>query len=168
MHIRPATDADAPAITDIYNQAVINTTASFDTEPKSVQDRVRWLANRPARHPVIVAEQDGAVVGWGALSSFSERAAYAATAEMSVYIDEAHKGHGFGRALTVALLEAGRRTGLHSILARVCTENTSSIAMVKSLGFTEAGTIHEVGHKFGRWLDVVTWEYRVPDADAVS
>jgi phosphinothricin acetyltransferase len=168
MRLRAATAEDVPAITSIYNQAVTGTTASFDLEPKTLEDRARWLADRLSRHPVIVAEESGAVVGWGALSAFSERGAYAATAEISVYVAESHQRRGLGRALTIELLEAGQREGLHSILARVCTENAGSIAMVRSLGFVEAGTIHEVGRKFERWLDVVTWEYRVPDVGHVS
>ncbi|MBN1193001.1 MAG: N-acetyltransferase [Coriobacteriia bacterium] len=164
MHIRPATAEDAAAIVGIYNQAVTGSTASFDTEPKTVEDRSRWLLGRQPRHPVLVADEKGEVVGWGALSPYSDRAAYAATAEISVYVDENHRGLGSGRALTEALLEAGRRAGLHAILARICSENTESISMVRSLGFTEAGTMHEVGRKFGRWLDVVTWEYRVQES----
>lgn len=162
MLLRTATAADAAAVTDIYNQAVLTTTASFDIEPKSVENRRQWLVERPPRHPVIVAEQDGEVVAWGALSRFSERPAYDATTEISIYVDGAHHRQGLGRALTIALLDAAPGLGLHSILARICTENAGSIALVRSLGFVEAGTVHEVGRKFGRWLDVVTWEYRVP------
>ena len=168
MHLRPATADDAPAIARIYNKAVIGSTASFDLEPKSVADRVRWLESRAPRHPVLVAEADGRVVGWGALSPYSERPAYNATAEVSVYIDEEWRGRGIGRTLTRALLDEAGRVGLHSLLARICTENTGSVRMVRSLGFTEAGTMHEVGRKFDRWLDVVTWEYLVPAPDSVS
>lgn len=163
MRIRDACAADAAAIAEIYNHAVLTTTASFDVEPKSVEDRARWLAGRSPLHPVIVAEVDGAVVGWGALSPYSERPAYAATVEVSVYIAESHRSRGGGRTLTRALVDRARLAELHVLLARICTENTASIAMVRSLGFTEAGTMHEVGRKFGRWLDVVTWEYRIED-----
>lgn len=163
MRIRPAARPDVSAITRIYNHAVTSSTASFDVEPRSEEDRERWLAERLPRHPVVVAEEDGQVLGWGALSRFSERTAYDATAEISVYIDEPFKGRGLGRSITLALLEAARDEGLHAIIARICTENVASIRMVSSLGFTEAGTIHEVGCKFGRWLDVVSWEYRVSD-----
>ena len=164
MRIRPATAEDVAAITAIYNQAIASSTASFDVEPKSIEDRTRWLENRLPRHAVLVAEENGAVIAWGALSPYSERPAYAATAEISVYVHSDHTRRGLGRTLTTALLETGARESLHSILARICTENAGSIAMVRSLGFTDAGTMHEVGHKFGRWLDVVTWEYRVPSA----
>ena len=159
MDIRDATAADAAVIAKIYNDAVLTTTASFDVEPKSSEDRVRWLAARSPVHPVLIAEIDGTVAGWGALSPYSERPAYAATAELSVYVAAPHRGQGVGRALTRALVERGRLAALHVLLARICTENEASITMVRSLGFTDAGTMHEVGRKFGRWLDVATWEY---------
>jgi phosphinothricin acetyltransferase len=158
MLIRPATPADVPAITAIYNHAVLTSTVSFDLEPKSLEDRARWLAERDARHPVIVAEE-GDVVGWAGLSRMSDRKAWDGTAEIAVYVDEAHRREGIGRALTQALLDQAPSLGMHVILARICTENTGSIEMMRRLGFAEAGTVHEVGYKFGRWLDVVTWEH---------
>lgn len=168
MLIRPATVADVPAITAIYNHAVLTSTVSFDLEPKSVEDREQWLTRRQPQHPVLVAEEDGTVMGWAALSRFAERPAWSATAEIAVYIDEAFRRRGLGRALSLALLERAPRLGLHSVLARICTENVGSISMVRSLGFVEAGTVHEVGYKFGRWLDVVTWEYLTAEPLGVS
>ncbi len=168
MLIRPATPEDIPAITAIYNSAVLNSTASFDVEPKSIEDRHRWLAQRLPQHPVLVAEEDAAILGWGALSPYSERVAYARTAEVSVYVEEGYQMRGVGRAVSVALLQAAARAGLHAVLARICTENAASLAMMRSLGFTETGTLREVGCKFGRWLDVVTWEFIVGDEPCVS
>lgn len=162
MLLRHAMATDATAIAAIYNHAVEHTTASFDTQPKSADDRARWLAERAERHPVIVAEDDGTVIGWGALSPYSERPAYDATVEISIYVAEGHHRRGIGRALARELLAMAPALGLHVVLARICTENDASIAMVRTLGFTDAGTMHEVGRKFGRWLDVATWEYRVP------
>ena len=163
MDIRDARTSDAAAIADIYNDTVLTTTASFDVEPKTPEDRARWLVARSPVHPVLVAEIDGAVAGWGALSPYSERPAYAATAELSVYVAAGHRSQGIGRELTRALIERGRLAALHVLLARICTENEASISMVRRLGFTEAGTMHEVGWKFDRWLDVVTWEYNLDD-----
>ena len=161
MEIRDATTGDAAAIAEIYNDAVLTTTASFDMEPKPVDDRARWIAARSPVHPVLVAEIDGVIAGWGALSPYSERPAYAATVEVSAYIAPAYRGQRLGSALTAALIERGRLAELHVLLARICTENEASIAMVRALGFSEAGTMHEVGRKFDRWLDVVTWEYNL-------
>lgn len=167
MLIRDATLADAGAIASIYNHAVLTTTASFDLEPVTTGNRERWLGARTPVHPVLVCEVDGVVAGWGALSPYSERRAYAATVELSVYVDEALRKRGIGRALTVALIERARVAELHVVLARICTENTASIEMVRALDFAYAGTMHEVGWKFGRWLDVATWEYIVSRPDAL-
>lgn len=163
MDIRDATAGDAAAIAEIYNDAVRTTTASFDTEPKSAEDRARWLVSRSPVHPVLVAESDGVIAGWGALSAYSDRPAYSATAEVSVYVAATHRGQRLGSTLTSALIERARLARLHVLLARICTENEASIAMVRALGFAEAGTMHEVGWKFGRWLDVVTWEYNLDE-----
>jgi L-amino acid N-acyltransferase YncA len=157
--IRHAVAADAAAISRIYNQAVLNTTATFDTEPEDVETRERWLAaHADPRHPVLVVEVDGEVVGWASLSTWSDRCAYAASVESSAYVDEAWAGKRIGTRLSEAVLEAGRAAGVHAILARICTENTASLAMAKRLGFTEVGVLHEVGWKFGRWLDVAMLE----------
>ena len=159
MNIRDARTSDAAAIAEIYNDAVLTSTASFEVEPKTPEDRGQWIVARSPVHPVLVAEIDGVVAGWGALSPYSDRHAYAATAEVSVYIAAPYRSRGVGRALMCALMERGRLAELHVLLARICTENVASSTMVRSLGFTEAGTMREVGRKFGRWLDVTTWEY---------
>jgi L-amino acid N-acyltransferase YncA len=157
--IRPAVHADAARIAEIYNQAVMHSTATFDTEPETAEDREHWLGEHTApQHPVIVAERDGRVVGWASLSRYSDRCAYEATVEASAYIDEAETGRGLGTALSQALLEAGRAGGVHAVLARICTENTASLAMSRKLGFVEVGVMREVGVKFGRSLDVMVLE----------
>jgi len=162
MLIRAATQADLPSITGIYNQAVTDTTASFDLEPKTIEERARWFADRAPRHPVLVAEDDGIVVGWGSLSPYSERPAYDATVEISIYIDRHSQGRGLGGALGDRLIAEGRAHGLHVIVARICTENAASMTLTgKRLGFSDAGTLHEVGFKFGRWLDVAVLELRL-------
>lgn len=163
MQIRPAALADASSIAAIYNHAVTTTTASFDTEPQSVSRREAWLTGRAERHPALVAEQDGAVIGWAALSPYSDRCAYDTTVEISVYVDPSRHRGGVGRSLMQALLAEAPARGVHVILARICTENVASIRMVEALGFTYAGTMHEVGRKFGRWLDVGTWEYKIDE-----
>jgi L-amino acid N-acyltransferase YncA len=125
--IRPATVADVADISRIYNQAVLNTTATFDTEPETIEARGRWLAAHtdPGR-PVLVATLDGEVVGWASLSTWSDRCAYAASVEASTYVDEAHQRCGIGPRLTETVLEAGRAAGVHAVLARICTENVAA------------------------------------------
>jgi L-amino acid N-acyltransferase len=159
--IRPARADDAAAIAAIYNQAVTTSTATFDLEPVTVESRVRWLTEHDDKHPVLVAERDGAVVAWGSLSSVSDRGAWDATVEISTYVDEGHLGAGLGRLLGIALIEAAVEAGHHVVMSRVCAENEASIHLAGRLGFTLVGTLHEVGRKFDRWLDVVILERRV-------
>lgn len=157
--IRPATSADAAAISRIYNHAVESSTATFDTVSETVEARLDWLRHHTApQHPVLVAERDGRVIGWASLSRYSSRPAYDATVEASTYLDPHETGHGLGTVLTKAILEAGRAGGVHAVLARICTENEASIAMCRRLGFVEAGVLREVGVKFGRSLDIVCLE----------
>lgn len=162
MRIRHARPEDAEAIAAIYNHAILNTTATFDTEPVTPESRREWLARRTAKHPVVVAEEDGAVVGWAALSPWSDRCAYSTSVELSVYVAPTHCRRGIGRALAEHLLALAPSLGVHAILARICTENAASLALVERLGFEPCGVQREVGRKFDRWLDVAVYELIVP------
>lgn len=109
VRLRRATLADLPAITDIYNEAVCSTTATFDTEPKRAEDRVQWFNDHDETHPILVAEIDGRVVGWSSLSRWSERRAYDLTAESSTYVTVQCRGKGIGRMLKETMIEEARR-----------------------------------------------------------
>ncbi len=152
--IRSAAEADLPAVTEIYNQAVLRATGTFDTEPKTLEQQRDWFARHGAAHPVIVAEEAGAVVGWASLSPYSDRCAYARTAEVSVYIDEKARGRGLGGSLLEGVLEAGKKAGILQVLARVTEGNEASLRLHAKRGFFEAGLLRKVGEKFGKVLDV--------------
>jgi L-amino acid N-acyltransferase len=152
--IRPAELSDAPAIAEIYNEAILTTTATFDTEPKSVEERTEWLQSHDQRHPVLVAVLDGRLVGWASLTQWSDRRAYDDTAETSFYVHSTHRGRGVGRKLKDAIIDEARRLGYHSLIARVAEGSQESIHLNKSAGFVHVGTLKEVGRKFDRWLDV--------------
>ncbi|MDD2853299.1 MAG: GNAT family N-acetyltransferase [Desulfuromonadaceae bacterium] len=154
VRLRRATLADLPAITDIYNEAVCATTATFDTEPKLPEDRVQWFNDHDETHPILVAELDGAVIGWSSLSRWSERRAYNLTAESSSYVSTHYRGKGIGRKLKEAMIEEAHRLGLHTLIARIVEGNDESLHLNESLGFVHIGTMKEVGLKFGRFLDV--------------
>jgi len=152
--MRRAELADAPAITDIYNEAILSTTATFDIEPKSVAERTLWLQSHDERYPVLVAVVAGEVVGWAALNRWSDRSAYDDTAETSFYVLSTHRGCGVGRKLKQAIIEEARRLRHHTLIARVAEGSNESIHLNESAGFIHVGTLKEVGRKFGRLLDV--------------
>jgi phosphinothricin acetyltransferase len=152
--IRRAELSDAAAIAEIYNEAILTTTATFDTELKSVEDRQRWLQERNERHPVLVAAVAGKVVGWSSLSSWSDRHAYDDTAETSFYVHSTNRGCGIGRKLKDAIIDEARRLKFHTLIARIAEGSHESIHLNEQAGFVHIGTLKEVGRKFGRLLDV--------------
>lgn len=156
MRIRLAADADLPAIMEIYNEQVLHGTATFDTEPIDTPEKRRaWFAKHPPEiYPVVVAEEDGRVVGWASLSRWSERCAYNRTAEVSEYVHKDHRGRGVGSELLRELIARARTIGLGVLLARITGESAASLRMHADHGFTRIGTMRRVGEKFGRVLDV--------------
>ena len=158
MVIRDAAAADLPAINAIYNHYVLNSTCTYQIEPESAGARAAWFAGRGAVHPVLVAEEAGVVLGWGSLSPFHRREAFAGTAENSVYVHHGHQRRGIG-SLLLAELQRGREQGLHTIVAAISAEQAGSIALHRRHGFRETGRLFEAGRKFGQWLDVVYLQY---------
>ncbi len=154
LTIRKAELKDLPAITDIYNEAILHTTATFDTNTKTLDEQREWFDKHGEKYPLIVADEDNQVIGWASMSAWSDRCAYADTAEASLYIREGYRGKGVGRKLAEANLKSGREAGLHTAIARIAEGNDSSIKLAESLGFKHIGVMQEVGKKFGRLLDV--------------
>ena len=152
--IRLAELTDIHAITEIYNEAIQTTVATFDTELKSEEERLAWFKAHDERHPVIVAELDAAVVGWACLGEWSPRGAYSDAAECSFYVKEEFRGKGIGRELKAAVVEDGRQLGFHSIITQVAEGSDASMHLNESFGFRHVGVLKEVGRKFGRLLDV--------------
>jgi L-amino acid N-acyltransferase len=152
--IRPATLDDLATLTDIYNEAVLRTTATFDIEPKTVDDRRAWFAAHGPRFPVLVAEEDGIVRGYACLTRWSDRKAYDETAETSFYVKSGSQGRGIGRALKGAIIQAADELGYHTLLARVAAGSDASLHLNREFGFELVGTMKEVGCKFGRRIDV--------------
>jgi phosphinothricin acetyltransferase len=152
--IRKAVPLDVPAITKIYNEAILTTTATFDIKPKTVASQRNWFKDHGKRNPVLVAVVDGKVVGWVSLSEYSARCAYADTVELSLYIKEEFRNQGVGKRLMTAVLAEGQKAGLHSVISRIAGGNDISIHLHKQFGFQDVGMMKEVGNKFGKLLDV--------------
>jgi len=152
---RLATVADAEAINSIYNHYVRTSAATFQVNDETTEERAEELRTRPHDQPVIVLETGGEMVAWGALSPFRSRCAYRDTIELTVYVRHDCHRRGYGRVIVLDLIARARSSGYHTVLAASCAESVGSIALLKSLGFKEAGRLREVGRKFGRRLDVI-------------
>lgn len=158
IDIRNANLVDIAAITEIYNEAVLNGVATFDTEPKSIENRLEWLNQHDAKHPVLVACLNHEVVAWASLSRWSDRSAYDGTAEVSVYVHQHHRSKGIGSILFKHLVQQAETLGLHYLLSRISEGNETSIRMHLRNGFSTIGVMHQVGNKFGQYLDVTLME----------
>lgn len=154
MKIRPAELSDLDEITEIYNEAILTTTATFDLEPKTREDRLEWFASHDERFPILVAEVEGRVAGWASLSRWRPRRAYDRTAETSFYVKQEYRGQGIGRQLKQAIIEEARRLEFHTLIAGVAQGSEASLHLNESFGFEVVGTFREVGNKFGKLLDV--------------
>lgn len=154
-HIRPASETDLVAINDIYNHFVHHSTCTYQEEPELIEDRRRWFNHHGEKHPVIVAEAAGRVIGWGSLSPFHPRSAYRRTVENSIYIHHDYHRRGVGSLLLEDLIARSRQLGHRVIIAGIDGEQVASMALHAKFGFEKVGHLKRVGFKFGRWLDVI-------------
>ena len=159
MNVRLAQLKDLPAISEIYNDAVLNTTASYDYEPRDTKHRLAWYELHQKQDlPVFVAENESGVIGWSSLSKYHDRMGYRFTVEDSVYIAEPHRGKGIGKALLAPLIGAARQRDLRAIIGAIDADNRASIRLHARFAFEKVGHFKKVGFKFERWLDVVYME----------
>ena len=145
---------DAAAIRDIYNREVTGSAVTFDLVPRTLEGQRAWLAAHAGAHPAVVAVDAGEVLGFGALSPYRDRPAYATTVEDSVYVRHDARGRGVGHAILAELVRLATAHGFHTVMARVVGSHEVSIALHRRCGFELVGIEREVGRKFGRWLDV--------------
>lgn len=157
--LRLATVADAAAIRAIYNVEVTTSTVTFDMIPRSLEEQEAWIEAHSGAHPALVAVDDAdEVIGFGSLSPYKDRPAYAPTVESSVYVRADHRGHGVGKAIVGELVRLASAYGYHSLVARIVGGHETSIAIHATCGFDLVGVEREVGRKLGRWLDVVVMQ----------
>jgi L-amino acid N-acyltransferase YncA len=159
MTVRPADpDRDAAACAAIYAPSVESTPTSFELVPPDAAEFARRIARYSATHQFLVAEEDGAVVGYAYACEWAERAAYRWSVETSVYVDAGHHGRGVGRALYAALFDRLRAQGFRVAVAGVTLPNPASIALHEGLGFEPIGALRKIGWKDGAWHDVGYWQ----------
>ena len=158
VSIRPATAADATAICVIYNQGIEDRLATLETELRTPAERREWLAARGPRHPVVVAETAGQVIGWASLNRFNPRPAYEHVADISVYIERGWRGRGVGRRLIERLVELGRAHAYHKLVLAAFPFNAAGMALYERSGFRSVGIYREQGMLDDRWVDVIVME----------
>jgi phosphinothricin acetyltransferase len=161
MRARPATPDDAAAIAAIYNEGIEDRSATFETRPRAPEDVRAWFHGR---HPIIVIERDGAVVGFAETAPYRPRDCYAGVAEVSVYVAREHRGQGVGRQATQAIIDAAEAAGFWKLVSRVFPENRPSRALLRSTGFREVGVYRRHARLEGAWRDVVIVERLLGEA----
>jgi len=158
VRIRLAQAEDAAAIAAIYNQGIRDRIATLETEERTAEERAAWLAARDERHPVWVAELDGAVVAWGSLNVFNPRPAYQWVADFSVYVGGARRGHGLGGKMLDHLIAEATRLGYHKLVLAAFPSNEAGMRLYHSRGFRTVGIYPEQGRLDDRWVDTIIME----------
>jgi L-amino acid N-acyltransferase YncA len=156
--VRAARYEDAAAWAEIYNQGIEERQATFETEPRTSADLM------PNIERTIVAEQDGRIVGWANITSYSPREVYAGVGEFSIYVDRSARRGGVGRRLLTHLAVFAEARGYHKLTSKIFPENEASLALARSLGFREVGVYRRHGKLDGRWLDCVIVERLLGEA----
>ncbi len=166
MTIRRAAESDLPALTRIHDAAIIGTDATCYLAPFSESERAAWWErHRDPRHPLLVIEEQGSVVGYAGFSPWMPGPIYARTVEAGIFLDPGACGRGLGTALLRELLLEAGRLGHHVVIARVWADNAASLALCHKCGFVTVGVQREVGWRRGAWEDCVVLQYLVPNSD---
>jgi phosphinothricin acetyltransferase len=159
--VRSARTDDVPAIANIYNHFVLNSTCTFATEPEGEEYWHAWQIARSDAFPAVVVEESNHVIGWGTLSRWNSRCAYRFSAEDSVYIHPNHHHRGIGRAILAELIERAKAAGHRNVIAQIADHQPASERLHANFGFRKAGVLEGVGCKFDRWIDVAIWQLRL-------
>ncbi|MBL0358964.1 MAG: N-acetyltransferase [Chitinophagaceae bacterium] len=155
MLVRHAIESDLPAMLEIYNDIIANTTAVWHYEPHTLEMRTEWFNQRREQgFPIFVAAADEQLLGFSSIGPFRPWPGYSKTVENSVYVAADSRGKGVAKLLMPPLIEAAIELKLHAIVAGIEAENTASIALHQKFGFVEVAHFKEVGWKFERWMDL--------------
>ena len=154
IEIDIATKQDLNRIIEIYNWAIENTSATFDTDSKTIQSQFGWFESHDEKHPVIVARKNGRVLAWGSISPWSDRCAYSGTGEISFYVDPDFHRKGIGFNILKRLIEIGKEKNFRTLVSRIAGKSEASVHLHKKLGFSNIGTMKNVGKKFDEIIDV--------------
>jgi L-amino acid N-acyltransferase YncA len=161
--VRPAGPEDCAAIAAIYTRGIEGRTATFEVRSKTANDILPWLAE-PDRFPVLVAEEDGTVLGWARVSPYSTVPAYSGVGELQIYVDPAARGRGVGTDLTESTFRAAEAAGYWKLIGKLFPDNEPSRALLRRCGFRDVGLHHRHGRLDGQWRDVLVVERLVGEA----
>jgi L-amino acid N-acyltransferase YncA len=157
--IRPAEEKDLQGILEIYNDAILNTTAVYDYKLHTIEMRKKWFADKQvAKHPVFVAIVDDKVAGFSSYGYFRAWEAYKYTVEHSVYVHPGFRGKGIAKKLLFEIIEAAKENDVHALIAGIDANNSVSINLHNQFHFKHVGHFNQVGYKFNKWLDLVFME----------
>lgn len=157
--IRQAVENDMQQIMEIYNDAILNTTAVYTYKAQTIEERLLWFQKKKEDNfPVLVFEEDNVVTGFATFGPFRPFPAYKYTIEHSVYVHKDYRKHGTGTALVKELIKTAGEREYKTIVAGIDAANKNSIAMHEKLGFQYSGTVKKAGFKFGRWLDLAFYQ----------
>jgi L-amino acid N-acyltransferase YncA len=158
LKVRQAGLPDAARLLEIYNHYVLNTSITFETTAVSLDEMQNRLRERLSGFNFLVGEADGRLIGYTYYSTFRVRAAYHQTVESTIILDKDCRGQGYGTQLYRALLGSAANQGFHEMIAVIALPNPESLYLHRKMGFREAGVLHNVGYKFGRYLDTAYWQ----------
>lgn len=162
IKIRPATFEDVEAILTIVNHSIRYSTANYDYEPRTLAQQEAWfLEKQHANWPILVAEFEEKIVGYGLYGTFRVKIGYRFTVEHSVYVSEEYIGKGIGQMLLSELIVLAKQQGFHVMIGCIDADNIGSIKFHEKLGFEITAHLKEVGFKYGRWLDLVMMQLRL-------
>lgn len=154
--LRPATTNDLEKILAIVNHSILHTTANYSYDIQTLEVQTKWFEDKKAKNlPIVVADLNGEVVGFGSYGTFREKIGYQYTVEHSVYVVDHVIGKGIGSQLLTELIRLAKEQGYHVMIGAIDADNAGSIAFHERFGFVSIGTIREVGYKFDHWLDLV-------------
>jgi phosphinothricin acetyltransferase len=161
--VRPARPDDLPAIAAIYTAGIEGRTATFETRPRGAGDVAPWL-DQPGRFPVLVAEEDGRVLGFARVSAYTDFEPYRGVGELMIYVDPGARRRGIASELVEAVCRAVEEAGYWKLLGKLFTENEPSRELLRRCDFREVGVHHRHGRLDGEWRDVVVVERLLGEA----
>ena len=160
MQIRDAIQADFEEITAIYNEVLTSSTAIYNDQPTTTEERIAWWRMRQEQgYPVLVAVDGGSVIGFGSFGDFRPWPGYRFTVEGTIHINSSTRGRGIGTEILKALITRAAALGKHTMIAGVDSENAASLRFLERFGFERQAHLREVGFKFGRFLDLILLQY---------